>query len=112
MKIAVTATGPTPSAEVDGRFGRARWFLVWDTEGGEPEAIDNSSGVDAVSGAGIASAQKVIDAGVTLVLTGRCGPKAMRALEQAGVDVTEGIIGIAGEAILPFVGDAGKGSGT
>ncbi len=99
MKAAVTATGGDVSSEVDPRFGRARWFLIVDTESDAVVAIDNSVGVEAGHGAGVASAQTVIDQGVSCVLTGHCGPKAFRALEAAGIDVLLGVSGSVSSAI-------------
>ncbi len=63
MKIAVTAQGGELTSELDPRFGRAKWFVIIDTETGEHEGLDNSTGVNASSGAGIASGQKIVDSG-------------------------------------------------
>jgi predicted Fe-Mo cluster-binding NifX family protein len=98
MKIAVSATGGDPGSTVDPRFGRARWFIFFDAETGEHRAHDNSSSADAASGAGVASAQTVIDAGAEVVLTGNCGPKATRTLSQGGVRIVEGVTGTVSEA--------------
>jgi predicted Fe-Mo cluster-binding NifX family protein len=98
MKIAVSTTGEKASSPVDPRFGRSRWFIVFDTETGEHTVLDNSRSADSASGAGIASAQSVIDAGVGTVLTGRCGPKAARTLAEGGVRIVEGVSGTAEEA--------------
>lgn len=95
MKIAVSATGGDPGSQIDPRFGRARWFIIFDTETGEHVALDNSSASGAQSGAGIASAQSVMDAGAETVLTGRCGPKAGRTLAEGGVRIVEGVTGTA-----------------
>ena len=53
MKVAITAQGGELSSELDPRFGRARWFVIVDTETDAVEAVDNSSGFNASSGAGI-----------------------------------------------------------
>ncbi|HZX10167.1 MAG TPA: NifB/NifX family molybdenum-iron cluster-binding protein, partial [Acidobacteriota bacterium] len=50
MKIAVTATKPDFSAQVDPRFGRSPYFIIVDSETMDFEAINNSS-ADAASGA-------------------------------------------------------------
>jgi predicted Fe-Mo cluster-binding NifX family protein len=99
MKVAVSATGGQPESAVDPRFGRARYFIFFDTDTGAHHAHDNSAASNAASGAGIASAQVVIDAGAEVVLTGRCGPKAARTLDQGGVRVVEGVTGTASEAL-------------
>ena len=84
MRVASSATGGAVSSEVDPRCGRAKWFLIFDADGGECEAIDNSEGVGASSGAGIRAARFVVEHGAECVLTGRCGPNACSALEAAG----------------------------
>lgn len=99
MKVAVTALGDTLASEVDPRFGRARWFLIIDTESGEHEAIDNLSSVEAASGAGVQSAQRVVDSGAEYLVTGRCGPNAARALKSGGIKVIEGVGGTVADAI-------------
>jgi predicted Fe-Mo cluster-binding NifX family protein len=102
MKVAVSSTGSQADSQVDPRFGRARWFLIWDTDSEDVSAIDNLSSVEASSGAGIAAAQRVIDAGASCVLTGRCGPKASTVLGGAGVRIVDGISGSAAAAIDAF----------
>ena len=52
MKIAVTAVADSLTAEMDPRFGRARWIALHDTENGETEFLDNIAGVEATGGAG------------------------------------------------------------
>ena len=98
MKIAVSATGGEPESAVDPRFGRAKYFIFFDTETGAHHAHDNATASNAASGAGIASAQAVIDSGAEVVLTGRCGPKAAQTLNQGGVRIVEGVGGTASEA--------------
>jgi predicted Fe-Mo cluster-binding NifX family protein len=89
MKVAVTAQGGGLGSELDPRFGRAKWFVVVDTETGEHVAIDNSAGAGAPSGAGVAAGQRVIEAGVDAVITGHCGPNAESVLKAAGIDIVE-----------------------
>ena len=102
MKIAVTAQGGELSSELDPRFGRAKWFIIVDTETGEHEAVDNSAGANAPSGAGIASGQRIVDAGVQAVVTGHCGPNAERVLTQAGIKIVEKVGGTVAEAVEEF----------
>ena len=102
MKIAVTARGSELESEVDSRFGRAAWFIVVDTETGAYEAVDNSAGVEASSGAGVEAARKLVDRGVEAVLTGHCGPNAFRVLRAAGIEVVLGASGTVAEATEAF----------
>ncbi len=85
MKVAISATGSSLDALMDQRFGRAAYFLMVETESLEFEAIENSGA--AAGGAGIQAAQKVIDAGAQVVLTGNVGPNAMQVLQAAGIKI-------------------------
>jgi len=87
MKIAITSQGKELSSEIDPRFGRAKWFIVVDTETGEFQAHDNMVNLNALQGAGIQSAQNVANLGVEAVITGNVGPNAFRALSAAEIKV-------------------------
>jgi predicted Fe-Mo cluster-binding NifX family protein len=62
------------------------------------EALENG-GQTASGGAGIATAQLVLDRGVHTVLTGNCGPNAYRTLEAAGIEVVTGVSGNVRDAV-------------
>lgn len=87
MKILVTAKGKQTSDEVDPRFGRARFFILVDTETNEVTVHDNSQNLNAAQGAGIQAAQGVVQLGAEAVVTGNVGPKAFRVLNTAGIKV-------------------------
>jgi predicted Fe-Mo cluster-binding NifX family protein len=53
MKIVITATGKEISNAVDPRFGRAKFFIVVDTETNDSAAHDNAQNLNAAQGAGI-----------------------------------------------------------
>ncbi len=99
MKAAVTAQGKSMEAEVDPRFGRARHFVVVDTETGDFSVADNRQSFDAAQGAGIQAGSNVAALGVTDVVTGHMGPKAFRTLQAAGIRVHIGATGTVREAI-------------
>ncbi|NQU20396.1 MAG: NifB/NifX family molybdenum-iron cluster-binding protein, partial [Candidatus Nealsonbacteria bacterium] len=52
MKIAVTSQGPDLTSQVDPRFGRAKTFIVVDTETDEFSVHDNTQNMNAAQGAG------------------------------------------------------------
>jgi predicted Fe-Mo cluster-binding NifX family protein len=99
MKVAVTSSGPELGSAVDPRFGRARYFIIVDTDTGEFRAIDNEQNLNAAQGAGIQAAQHVAAEGVEAVITGHCGPKAFRTLSTGGIKVFTSGIGTVAEAI-------------
>jgi predicted DNA-binding protein (UPF0251 family)/predicted Fe-Mo cluster-binding NifX family protein len=85
-KIAICASGESPSASVDGRFGRCAYFMLWDEEPGSFEAISNSgSGLN--QGAGTGAAQELLSRGVGILICNRIGPKAFTVFHRAGVKV-------------------------
>lgn len=98
MRIAISATGTDLLSQVDPRFGRCRNFIIFDPETLEHEAVDNSNAA-AGGGAGIATAQMIVDMGVRAVMTGNCGPNAYEVLSAAGVQVITGVTGTVQEAI-------------
>ena len=105
MKIVVTAVGPEPSSAVDSRFGRAPWLHVIDTETGESRTIDNMQNAQGRSGVGVTTAQRVVDSGADVVMTGRVGPNAQRVLEGAGIEMVLGILGASvAEAVASYAG--------
>ena len=87
MKIAISAAGRKPDSPMDARFGRAGYFQIFDTDADEYEIIDNTTGRDAMQGAGVQAGELVAGRGVSVLITGHCGPKAFRVLSGAGVKV-------------------------
>jgi len=102
MKVVVTSEGNTLDSPVDPRFGRARYFLLVDSESGEAAAHDNEQNLNAPQGAGIQAAQTVARLGAKAVLTGHVGPKAFATLQAAGVAVCTGATGTVREAVEQF----------
>jgi len=84
LKICITSSGKDMESTVDGRFGRCRFFCIYDTESKETRVVENQ-GALSQGGAGIAAAQQVVDEGVEVLLTGNLGPNAMGVLGSAGI---------------------------
>ncbi|MFH1349565.1 MAG: NifB/NifX family molybdenum-iron cluster-binding protein [Pseudomonadota bacterium] len=103
MRIAITTQGDDLGAEVDLRFGRAPKFLLVDTETMAFKLIENSQSLDLPQGAGIQSAQNLIQHNPEVVLTGFCGPKAFKVLEAAKVKVVVGVGGKIGDVIQAYL---------
>ncbi len=102
MRVVVTSEGPGIDSPTDPRFGRARYFILVDTETGEHSGIDNALNLNAAQGAGIQAGRKVVELGAQAVVTGHVGPKAFSALKAGGVSVYLGAAGSVGEAIEQF----------
>lgn len=89
MKICITASGDNLQSQVDPRFGRCRYFIIYDDSNQIFDAILNPN-IDAGSGAGIQSAQLVASKNVLQVLTGEVGPKAEKVLQAAKIKIITG----------------------
>ena len=86
MKIIITSSGKTLDSEISEVFGRCPVFILADTETGEFTAFDNTA-VSARGGAGIQSAQFVVDQGAEAILNGNIGPKALSVIKAAGLPI-------------------------
>lgn len=102
MKIAVTSQGADMASEVDPRFGRAKFFIVVDTESTGFVAHDNARNLNAAQGAGIQAAQNVVELGVKALVTGNVGPKAFGALQAGGIKMYVGATGSVEHAVEQF----------
>lgn len=102
MKIAVTAQGRELNSPVDPRFGRAKFFMVVDTETGEFSVTDNAQNLNAAQGAGIQAGSNVVKLGVEAVITGHVGPKAFTTLQAGSVKIYTGASGTVADAIEQF----------
>ena len=85
MKVVVTSQGTDLTNPVDLRIGRAKYFFVADVDGGTHRAVGNEQNLNAVQGAGIQAAQKVVSLEVDAVITGNVGPSAFRVLAAGGI---------------------------
>ena len=101
MKIAVSSTGTDLASQIDPRFGRCAYFLIIETEDMSFEAFNNEN-IALGGGAGIQSAQFITSKGAKAVITGSCGPNAVRTLAAAGVELFVGQTGIVEEAVKRY----------
>ena len=84
MKIAIPVNDNSITSGVCGSFGRAAYFLIYDTNSKEEVFLDNGA-ASSQGGAGIKAAQIIADQKVEALLTPRCGQKAADVLKPAGV---------------------------
>jgi predicted Fe-Mo cluster-binding NifX family protein len=91
MTIALTTQGPTLDEAMDPRFGRARYFLLFDDAGETIEAVDNVEGMGQAHGAGPRAVRALVDHGVEVLITGNGpGGNAAMGLKAAGISVYVG----------------------
>jgi len=102
MKVAITSNGPELTSQIAPRFGRAHYFIVFNTDTGEFTAHDNRLNSFSVHDVGVEAAQQMIDWGVEAVITANVDPKAFDALKAAGVAVHLGTGGTVKGAVEQF----------
>jgi len=102
MQVIVTVRGESLDMPVDPRFGRARYFILVNTDTNETTVHDNTQNLNAAQGAGIQAAETVARLGAEAVISGNVGPKAFRTLSAAGIKMYLCPDGTAAEAIRRF----------
>ncbi len=102
MILVIPVSEKEISTEVESRFGRAPYFLVYDTENENYDFIENEQALNSAVGAGIQSARHIINAKADVLLTSHCGPKAFKALAAAEVDIYTGVSGKVMDVIKDF----------
>ena len=87
MRVGITAIANNYKEMMDGRFGRAPYFLVFDTQGKTRTAHENFSIAVLDHGAGIQAAQFVETLGINALITGIVGPKALQVLRANKIKI-------------------------
>lgn len=86
MKTIITATGNTIESKFDLRYGRAKYFCLYNDDDKSTTFIPNQH-MDAQSGAGTKVAEQTIELGVNRVISGDFGPKAKEMLDKFKVQM-------------------------
>ena len=84
MLLAIPTESKDINTAVCPSFGRAPYFLLFDTESRKTAVIDNP-GASAQGGAGIKAAQALVDRKADALLTPRCGENAAEMLQAANI---------------------------
>jgi predicted Fe-Mo cluster-binding NifX family protein len=92
MKVAISSTGKNLQSEIYSHFGRCPFFIIVDTDDMSFETFDNKN-MTLSGGAGIQAAGFLASKGVSAVLTGNCGPNAMKTFSAAGIPVFTDLTG-------------------
>ncbi len=91
MKIAFTAKGTDWKAEIDPRFGRTDFIVIYDDLSKELTSTDNRSVGDIAHGAGPQTAQKLFDLQPDVLITGNGpGGNAATVLQKASLQIFVG----------------------
>ena len=101
MKLAISTADKDMEALVEPLFGRCSCFVIIDTDDMRFEAFDNPYR-ELQEEAGIQSARFVISKGAGVVITGNCGPNAVKELSKAGIKVILGVMGTVRQVVESY----------
>ena len=102
MRIMLPVDENSDETPVCPSFGRAPYFLVYETDSEESTFIDNSA-IGSQGGAGINAAQCIVDNNASAVLTPRCGENAAAVISAAGIKIYRSDAGSAMDNIRAFL---------
>ena len=86
MKIFITSQLGYNKSKMDSRFGRCRFFNIYDTEL-ESYTILENPGYNAKGGAGIQTANFIIENNADILITGQLGPNASEIIKKSNIKV-------------------------
>ncbi len=104
MKIALPICENSMDAEIHDSFGRASYYLIYNTITKDSEYLDHRAVADQ-GGSGIRAAQVLADHGVRAIITPKCGENAEKTLRYCEVLVYQSIAGSILQNIEAFVKD-------
>ncbi len=84
MRIAIPSEDKILTAS---HFGRAPWFVFFETETKEYKYIDNSSHSDSSHGAGVNTASLMLESEVDTLISPILGPKATDLIKNSSIKV-------------------------
>lgn len=115
MRMAIPVNDKSIETMVNQSFGRAPYFLIYDTESKETIFVDNSAAASQ-GGAGIKAAQTIVDNEVNALLTPRCGMNAAQVIQAAKIKIYQTVndsvqdnITAFNEGRLPILGEIHEG---
>lgn len=86
MNIAIPVDDKNIKSDVCISFGRAPYFMIYDTDKEESIYVKNTA-EDSAGGAGIKAAQMIVDNKVDCLLTPRCGENAANVIKTADIKI-------------------------
>ena len=102
MKIAVPVDENAANTGVCISFGRAPYFLVYDTETKDSNFVENTA-ANSPGGAGIKAAQMIVNSKAEVLLTPRCGENAAEVIKAGSIKMFKTADGSAMDNINAYV---------
>ncbi len=88
MKLAFTAKGTTWDSNMDARFGRTEFLLIYDDISKELSSFDNRESANNAHGAGPKTAQYLFELKADALITGNGpGGNAAAVMEKTGIKI-------------------------
>lgn len=101
MKVVIPVESKSLDVPVCPSFGRTPLFILFDTESGNYEFLNNEA-AQSQGGAGIKAAQALVDNGVNALITYRCGENAAQVLSAAKIKMYKAQDGSVTDNIVKF----------
>ena len=101
MKIAVSASGNDLESIVNPLFGRCPYFIIVDTKDMTFDAFENPN-MTVSDDAGVQSALFVVSKGARVVITGKCGPRAVQKLLEEGIEIVVDLMGTVRQVVEKY----------
>lgn len=105
MIIAIPVVEKTIESSVNPSFGRSPYFLLYDVKKKKVSYLNNDTASKSHGGAGIRTAQILVDHNVTDIIAPRCGENALEVLRAANIRAYQSIAGTTNENIEAFLSD-------
>ncbi len=86
MKVMITSRGSSLESQMDERYGRSDYFIIYDTDTDTFEAIANPF-LNDQGGVGISVAKFTIEKGVSALISGSFGPNAQDVLKGSNIEL-------------------------
>ncbi len=86
MKILMPVNGENLESGICVSFGRAPYFMIWDTDQNSGEYVENP-GASSSGGAGIKAAQAVVDQKSDVLIVPRIGKNASDVIDAAKIKI-------------------------
>lgn len=86
MKIAIPVDNNKLESTISNSFGRAAYFLIYETENKNVLFLDNSA-IASQGGAGIKAAQTIVDSGAKVLIAPQCGENAAKVIQAANIKI-------------------------
>lgn len=102
MKIVLPVDESNAETPVCSSFGRAPYFLVYETDSEESLFMDNGA-IASQGGAGVKAAQCIVDNNADVLLTPRCGENAAAVITAADIQIYRTDSGSAMDNIRAFL---------